>query len=189
MIEFILIFMIAAAIIALEAKELLSSIISLGGVGFALAIIMVFLKAPDVAIVQVLVEVLLLIILIKATISRDITSPVGKKEFFTKAVGVSLILVILFIVLYGLAGLPEFGSALKGSFLEVPSLGYLSRGLEQTGSPNIVTAVLLDYRAYDTLGEATVLFAAVIGALTILRKTKKNPPCPPLSKGELKGDL
>ena len=39
-----------------------------------------------------------------------------------------------------------------------------------------VTAVLLDFRAYDTLGEATVLFCAVMGAVSVLRrKTSKQP--------------
>ncbi len=37
---------------------------------------------------------------------------------------------------------------------------------------NIVTAILFDYRGLDTLGEATVLFAAVSGVLTVLRKMK-----------------
>jgi multisubunit Na+/H+ antiporter MnhB subunit len=50
-----------------------------------------------------------------------------------------------------------------------PSNQYLADGLKQTGSANIVTSVLLDYRAFDTLGEATVLFAAVLGALAVLR--------------------
>ena len=39
---------------------------------------------------------------------------------------------------------------------------------------NTVTAILLDYRAYDTLGEATVLFCSVLGALAILRKTARK---------------
>ena len=41
----------------------------------------------------------------------------------------------------------------------------LEVGLEQTGAANYVMAVLLDFRAYDTLGEATVLFCAILGAL------------------------
>ncbi|MHA1507042.1 MAG: hydrogen gas-evolving membrane-bound hydrogenase subunit E, partial [Candidatus Asgardarchaeia archaeon] len=35
---------------------------------------------------------------------------------------------------------------------------------------NLVTSVLLDYRAYDTLGEATVLFTAILGAIVVLRE-------------------
>ena len=64
-------------------------------------------------------------------------------------------------------------------FADAPSNTYLREGLEETGAANIVTAVLLDFRAYDTLGEATVLFCAVVGALSILRrKTKKQPDEP-----------
>ncbi len=37
---------------------------------------------------------------------------------------------------------------------------------------NVVTAILFDYRGLDTLGEATVLFSAVSGVLTVLRKVK-----------------
>ena len=63
---------------------------------------------------------------------------------------------------------------------EAPSNTYLRESLTATGAPNVVTAVLLDFRAYDTLGEATVLFCAVLGALTILRRkarlTRSKPP-------------
>ncbi len=44
----------------------------------------------------------------------------------------------------------------------------------ETGSNNVVTAVLFDYRGFDTLGEATVLFAAVGGVLLVLRTIKKR---------------
>ncbi len=39
---------------------------------------------------------------------------------------------------------------------------------------NVVTAVLFDYRGLDTLGEATILFTAVSGVLTVLRKFRKE---------------
>jgi len=47
---------------------------------------------------------------------------------------------------------------------------YLAEGTQKTGAVNIVTAVILDFRAYDTLGEATVLFTSVIGIMAILRR-------------------
>ena len=37
---------------------------------------------------------------------------------------------------------------------------------------NVVTAVVFDYRGFDTLGEATVLFAAVVGILGLFRKLR-----------------
>ncbi|MBN2406977.1 MAG: DUF4040 domain-containing protein [Elusimicrobia bacterium] len=175
MIELLLILCIVAAIIAIESKNLLSSIISLGGVGFSLAIIMLFLSAPDVAFVQILVEVVMLIILIRATINRDVTEVKCKREFFGMIFGMALVTVLLGILLMGIQTLPEFGTALVNASAEsVPAKYYIENGLAQTGSANIVTGVLLDYRAYDTLGEATVLFTAIIGAIAILRKKKTN---------------
>ncbi|MCK7535773.1 MAG: hypothetical protein MZV63_34675 [Marinilabiliales bacterium] len=41
--------------------------------------------------------------------------------------------------------------------------------LERTGSANLVTGVVFDFRGYDTLGEAVVLVTAVLGVLTILQ--------------------
>ena len=46
---------------------------------------------------------------------------------------------------------------------------YLDRSLEETGATNVVTAVLSDYRAFDTLGETVVLFTSIAAALSVLR--------------------
>ena len=54
------------------------------------------------------------------------------------------------------------------------SESYVDYGAERTGSVNLVTGVLLGYRAYDTLGEATILFTAAIGVLTVLRLKGKK---------------
>lgn len=43
----------------------------------------------------------------------------------------------------------------------------------ETGTNNAVTAVVFDYRGFDTLGEATVLFSAVAGVIMIFRRVKK----------------
>jgi multicomponent Na+:H+ antiporter subunit B len=52
---------------------------------------------------------------------------------------------------------------------------YIEEGLAKTGAANIVSSVILDFRAYDTLGEATVLFTSIIGATVIMRtKSRKK---------------
>lgn len=43
----------------------------------------------------------------------------------------------------------------------------------EVAANNAVTAIVFDYRGYDTLGEATVLFAAVTGVALILRRLGK----------------
>jgi multisubunit Na+/H+ antiporter MnhB subunit len=47
--------------------------------------------------------------------------------------------------------------------------GYNTRTMPETGASNIVTGIILDYRAYDTLLETTVLFAATMGVLLALK--------------------
>ncbi len=44
----------------------------------------------------------------------------------------------------------------------------------QTGANSPVTSVTLDYRGYDTLGEATILSCAVYGVIVVLRKQKEE---------------
>ena len=44
----------------------------------------------------------------------------------------------------------------------------------ETGANNAVTAVVFDYRGYDTLGEATILFTAVTGVVMLFRRRKRE---------------
>ena len=188
----LLLFMIIAAIIAVETKNLLSAVICVGAIGFGGSLMFLFLRAPDIAITQIVVEVLGLIILIRATISRDLTFITGDREFFGTVVSVVIIFVIF------LAGvkiletkpveeiqeirksqpqfvtLPDFGTAIFDVAPEAASQTYISQGLEKTGAANLVASIILDFRAYDTLGEATVLFTAIIGATVILRKKSRK---------------
>ncbi len=171
----LMLFVIIAALIAVETKNLLSSVICVGAAGFGTAIIFLFLKAPDIAITQIVVEVLALVILIRATISVDKTFISGDREFFGVIVSVAVLIFILFAGVKVFSDLPKFGSPLALSE-DTASVAYLRDGQSQTGAANIVASVILDFRAYDTLGEATVLFASILGAVVILRKKSKNLP-------------
>ncbi len=170
----LLLFIIIAAIIAIETKNLLSSIICIGALGFGASLMFLFLRAPDIAITQIVVEVLGLIILIRATISRDLTFITGDKEFFGKVVSVVIIFVIFLVGIKVFKTLPDFGTAIFTKTEGAASQTYIEQGLQDTGASNVVASVILDYRAYDTLGEATVLFTSIIGETVILRKKAKK---------------
>jgi multisubunit Na+/H+ antiporter MnhB subunit len=171
-----MIFIVIASLIAVETTDLLSAVICIGAMGFGVSLIFLFLRAPDIAITQIVVEVLGLIILIRATISRDLTFISGDKEFFATVVSVAIIFVIFLAGLRVFQTLPEFGSAIFTQAPDAASQRYINQGLEQTGASNLVTSVILDYRAYDTLGEATVLFTSIIGATVLLRRKTRNEP-------------
>lgn len=49
----------------------------------------------------------------------------------------------------------------------------ISNAQEETGANNAVTSVVFDYRGFDTLGEATILFTAVAGVVLLFRRLKK----------------
>lgn len=160
----LLIFMIVGAVIAVESHHLLSSVIAVGAVGFGLCIVFLILGAPDLAITQLVVEILALIILIRATIAKTVPETYKGRELL--AYVVTLLFVFLFAVFsfYAFKALPEFGFPI----MKVAKT-YIEEGLRKTGAMNLVSAIILDFRGYDTLGEATVLFTAVVGTLAILR--------------------
>jgi multicomponent Na+:H+ antiporter subunit B len=73
------------------------------------------------------------------------------------------------ILLFGVSYLPTIGNADNPVNNEV-SQRYIEQGLQETGAVNIVTGMILDYRAFDTLGESHVLFIATCTVLILLRK-------------------
>lgn len=165
----ILVFMILGSIVAIEIRNLLSSVIALGVVGFALTVLFLALAAPDIAITHLVVEVLSLIVLIRATIyvgNNDI-----EEHRDTFAMVSSLVFLGLFVVFasYAFVEMPKFGEPVMRVAQK-----YLENGLTDTGASNTIAAIILDYRAYDTLGEATVIFVSVYGAIVLIRKTGRK---------------
>ena len=165
----LLIFMIFSAIVAVEIKDLLSSVIAVGAVGLGLSLAFLILKAPDLAITQLVVEILCLIILIRATIKKDLPFSTSGRWLFNTISTLVFMAMFLFLSYFALKELPSFGNPI----MKV-SQSYIKDGLLKTGAVNLVSSVILDFRAYDTLGEATVLFTAVIGVLAVLRKVGRK---------------
>ena len=95
------------------------------------------------------------------------------KEKFSKFYKVYIVISIIigcFVVgmlAYSVCNLPPYGNAENPVNNEV-SQKYLEDGLEDTGATNAVAGMILDYRAFDTFGESTVLFVAV-AAVVMLR--------------------
>ena len=77
----------------------------------------------------------------------------------------------LTLMLYATSGLSERGDPQAPANVHV-SPTYIEDSMEDTHTPNIVTAVLADYRGYDTLGETVVIFTAGLACALILMKRK-----------------
>ncbi|NQT75531.1 MAG: DUF4040 domain-containing protein [Candidatus Omnitrophica bacterium] len=163
--QILLIFMIVGALVAVRTKDLLSSVIAVGTVGLGLSLAFLILKAPDLAIAQLVVEILCVIILIRATIKKDLPFSASGRWFFNTLVTLIFLAVFLIYGYFCMKDLPQFGEPIMRV-----AQNFISNGLRQTGAANLVTAVVLDYRAYDTLGEATILFTAVVSVLAVMRR-------------------
>lgn len=165
----LLILMIIGSIIALEVRDLLSSVILVGTVGVCLSIGFIMLKAPDLAMTQLIVQILLVLILIRATISKDVRFINSKKEF-----GIFIVVIIGLAVFINFAdevvnNLPIFGKPIMWV-----SQTYLKNALNSTDVVNLVSKISLDYRIFDTFGAMIALFTAVIGVLAIGRQRSQE---------------
>src|SRR3972149_1854015 len=81
------IFMLIGSIVAVETTDLLSSVLCMGAVGFALAVVDLVLKAPDLALTQVVVEVFIVVLLIRMVVSREDTT----REYVAETPGVAFV--------------------------------------------------------------------------------------------------
>lgn len=84
-----------------------------------------------------------------------------------------IVFVALFVsvMLFMVSGLPEFASQ-QGPVSSEVSYKYLKDTVADTGAVNAVAGMILDYRAFDTLGETCVLYAALICVLLLLGHTR-----------------
>jgi multicomponent Na+:H+ antiporter subunit B len=71
------------------------------------------------------------------------------------------------VMLYADSDLPRMGDSTSPPATYV-SPRYIEKSYEETGTPNFVTAVLADYRSYDTLGETAVIVTAGLACVLIL---------------------
>lgn len=85
--------------------------------------------------------------------------------------------IIIITLLVTVSYLPEFGHPDNPNNNEVVEK-YNTDGLEDTGATNVVAGMILDYRAFDTLGESHVLFVAAVCVMILLRleHTKDGKP-------------
>jgi len=87
-----------------------------------------------------------------------------------KVVGLVLLLVLVAFLVWGVLLIHPFGYPDASDMDDY----IIQNAQEETGSNNVVTSVVFDYRGFDTLGEATILFTAVTGVLLLLRTEKRK---------------
>ena len=88
-------------------------------------------------------------------------------HFLYRLLSVLAAVLLILLFLWGIMDLPGFGKEFNPAENEV-SERYLAEGLREGGATNLVANMILDYRAFDTLGESNVLFTSVCTVIILL---------------------
>ena len=162
----VLLTLLAVITVAIIRQRSLFGVVILAGIySFLLASVFIVLDAVDVAMTEAAVGAGMSTVLLLATLhltqSREYPKPRTPllPLFVSAVVGAALV--------WGTFSLPPFGTA-DAPIHKRTAPEYLANALKETKSPNVVTAVLADYRGYDTLGETLVVFTGGIGVLLLL---------------------
>jgi multicomponent Na+:H+ antiporter subunit A len=161
--------MIGALAVTL-AKQPLSAVLTLGLVGLLVSFFFVVLRAPDLALTQLLIETASLILfLLVIRFLPPFIRETGSWWVRCRDVGISIMVGGLVVVLLLIANGDTLYPSIASYFLE--------HSLLLGGGRNVVNVIVVDFRGYDTMGEITVLAIAAIGVYTLI-KLKRDPRPP-----------
>ncbi|MCY4413306.1 MAG: proton-conducting transporter membrane subunit [Caldilineaceae bacterium] len=170
--ETILILMtVVSAYVTIRVRTRLGAIVSLGVVGVSVTLFYVFFSAPDLALTQLLIEVLtvVLLVLVFTKLPPDTRPPLQRlKQTRNVLVALAAGAFGFFLVLFNRSGAFQAAQSISGYFLNnsVPS-GH---------GANVVNVILVDFRGFDTMGEITVLALAALGGYALLNAPRVNLP-------------
>ena len=157
---------------AILVKDLISSVLILGFYSFLLALTWAWLGAVDVAFVEAVVGAGLATVFFLLTLFETAPKDIRIRRSappLTAFVGLPVLGLLL---LYAAEDLPKFADPHSPASLHV-SPAYLTNSLKEMDTPNVVTAVLMDYRAFDTLIETAVIFIAGLACALLLRRNQE----------------
>jgi multicomponent Na+:H+ antiporter subunit B len=138
---------------------------------FLMASVLIVLDAVDVAMTEASVGAGVSTVLLLATLHLMKTTEMRSVRRHPLPLFVAAVTGAM--AVWGTFVLPPFGTPDAPIHKHVVPR-YLADTVRETNVPNAVTSVLADYRAYDTLGETTVIFTAGIGVLALLRRRHRR---------------
>jgi multicomponent Na+:H+ antiporter subunit A len=152
---------ILAALSATRSRRRLRAVILVGVTGYGTAVLFILHGAPDLALTQTLVETtsLVVFVLVLRRLPAYFTDrPLSPRRYLRMVLGAAVGVAVGLIML-----------VTTGSRTAAPvSTPYPREAVEYGGGHNVVNVILVDIRAWDTLGEISVLVAAATGVASLL---------------------
>jgi multicomponent Na+:H+ antiporter subunit A len=152
----------AAALGVVMVQRRFAAVLTLGAVGYGVALLFVVQGAPDLALTQLLIETLSLVVFVLVLrhlpdrfVHRRWRLGQGVRQAVAVAVGAAVAVFAL------VAGSVRSAAPVSET--------YLAQSVPEAGGHNIVNVILVDFRGLDTFGEITVLVTAAIGVAALIR--------------------
>ncbi len=159
--------LLAAVTIAIARQRNMFGVVIMSSIySFLMASLMIVLDAVDVAMTEASVGAGISTVILLATLY--LTGSMEYPQRRSVAIPLFVSIVVGAALVWGTIGLPAFGIADAPIHQHVAPT-YIDFSRKHDMPPNIVTAVLADFRSFDTLGETTVVFTAGIGVLLLLQ--------------------
>ena len=150
-----------ATVAVAAASSHVTGVLTLSILGFTVAIFYILASGPDLALTQLVVETLLLLIFLLVieelpAFYSDLRNSVAVRDgLVSVVVGATAFVTVL------VAAPSDDGLSDTARF-------YVQNAVPEGGGANVVNVVLTDFRAFDTLGEATVIVIATVSVLVLL---------------------
>ncbi|MFC2157439.1 hydrogen gas-evolving membrane-bound hydrogenase subunit E [Acidobacteriota bacterium] len=178
--------LIIAALISLAVRSLLTAVVTLTVFSFASALLYIAMGAVDVGFTEAVVGggaigVFMVILIFKTLRKENLPTKVRLRGLSSSLLNYVLLTLFCGLLIFAAASLPSRGdpaSVLNDKKSPAGSDNaasfYVTHAYEDTHTPNMVTAILADYRGYDTLGEETVILTAGLICFLLLRRGRKD---------------
>ncbi len=163
--------LVVTGLAVLRQRNLVAVVMLAGIYSLLCAALYTMLDAVDVAFTEAAVGAGISTVLILGTLAL-----VGGEEKRPARRPLLPLLIVLLtggVLLYGMSDMPPLGDPFNPAHHHVAPR-YVEESGHEVGMPNIVTSVLASYRGYDTMGETTVIFTAVVAVLLLLSVSKRE---------------
>ncbi|MET7706714.1 Na+/H+ antiporter subunit A [Micromonospora sp. NPDC005413] len=160
-----------AAVLAVGARRRLTAMLLVGMTGYGTAMLFVLYGAPDLALTQFLVEtatIAVFVLVLRRLPERFSARPLRRTRWVRRAIGVAVGVVAagLALVAAGARRAPDVSAA----FPDLSVINGYGR--------NVVNVTLVDIRAWDTMGELSVLVVAATGVASLIFERSRTGPRP-----------
>ncbi|WP_045737788.1 monovalent cation/H+ antiporter subunit A [Xanthomonas sp. MUS 060] len=158
-------------------RQRLLAVVAIGGSGLGVSLVFVFLSAPDLALTQLLVEMVTLVLMLLGLHYLPTVSPAEPRRWPRRRDAALAIAAGVGMALLAYAAMTRPTSSMAGELLQ--------RALPQAYGRNVVNVILVDFRGLDTFGEISVFAIAALVVHALLRGVRMMPetimPGPPIT--------